>query len=241
MEKKLYIQRILEYSIDNKLGHIPSALSMANYLYELFESNESEEVVNPYNWNIIIGKSFGAQSYYILWYHYYKLSLDNLSYGVKHDDIEFVDYGEETLGNALGIASGMSYNGKRTWCNISDGALQMGPTLESIQFIGHHQQNILLTVDYNTLQLTGNTTEIMGITINSMRDMFYNAGWRVYIVESKNFHKHIIKEVISRPGPVVFLIETTKGEGVVEMISDPVKWHYKQLESISEVTLCENY
>lgn len=231
MEKKLK-HKMLQYSIDNKLSHIPSALSMFHYLYETFK------IVN-HNWNIVIGKPFGAQAYYILWEHYFNLNIDNLAYGVKHKEIDFVDYGEETLGNALGFTAGISYNNRPTYCNISDGALQMGPTLEAIQFIGKHKMNVLLTVDYNRTQLTGNTTEIAGTTINGHYDYFYNAGWIVYKIESKNFNSKKLEEVLNHNAPIVFLIETQKGDGVVEMVDDPVKWHYKQLINISEVTLCE--
>jgi len=234
--KQTLRKRLLDYSIDNKLSHIPSALSMFNYLYELFNCDNNDAVIDPYKWNIVIGKPFGAQAYYVIWHYYYMLDITRKSYGIKHKEIDFVDYGEETLGNALGIASGISYNGKRTWCNISDGALQMGPTLEAIQFIGHNKQDIVLTVDYNRTQLTGNTTEILGITINSIYDMFYNAGWRVYIVNSDDFYGGIVKTIIDKKGPVVFLIETNKGDGIVEMENDPVQWHYKQLKDINEIT-----
>lgn len=234
--KQLLKKRLIEYSINNKLSHIPSALSMFNYLYELFNFEDSQEVINPYNWNIVIGKPFGAQAYYIIWHYYYMLDITHKAYIIQENEIDFVDFSEETLGNALGVASGISYNGKRTWCNISDGALQMGSTLEAIQFIGHNQQDIVLTVDYNRTQLTGNTNQIMGITINGMKDIFHAASWRVYIVESDNFYSGIVKSVIDKKGPVVFLIETNKGDGIVEMENDPILWHYKQLKDINEIT-----
>jgi len=241
MENTEYTQKILEYSIENNLGHIPSALSMHRYLFELFESNDSEAIITP-SWNIVIGKPFGSQAYYVLWQHYLNLGISHVSYGLKHEEVSFVDYSEETLGNALGVASGISYNGKRTWCNISDGALQMGPTLESIQYIGHYKQNIVLTIDYNRTQLTGNTTDILGMTINGVYDLFYNAGWTTYIINTKDFNKKYIKKVLDKfNGPIVFLIETIKGDGVIEMMKDPVKYHYKKLNSLDEVTLCEKH
>ncbi len=243
MELKTILNRVLQYSIDKKLSHIPSALSMLHYTHELFRYDDSgsSAVIEPYEWNIVIGKPFGAQAYYIIWHYYYMLNIDNLSYGVKHDEIDFVDYGEETLGNALGFASGISYNGKRTYCNISDAALQMGPTLEAIQYIGKHKQNIVLTVDYNRTQLTGNTTDILGMTVNGVYDMFYNAGWIPFMIEESKFNAANVKSILDNmQKPIVFLIETIKGDGVIEMIKDPVHWHYKQLEDIREVTLCED-
>ena len=37
--------------------------------------------------------------------------------------------------------------------------------------------------------------------------------------------------------PVVFLFRTIKGKGVLEMENDPVKWHYKELKNIDEITI----
>lgn len=230
MEKYILLTKLLDYSIKHKLGHIPSALSMFHYLYEIVQ------IVNK-DWNIVIGKPFGSQAYYILWNHFYNLNIDNLSYGVKHDEIDFVDYSEETLGNALGVASGIAYNGKRTWCNISDGALQQGATLEAIQFIGANNQDILLTIDYNNMQLTGKPSDIINMKSETLMNYFEGFGWRVYYLAE--YDETILKKIADLKGPVVIFFKTIKGQGVVEMEQDPVYWHYKQLED-NEVTLCEN-
>jgi len=234
-------KRVLNYSIENSLGHIPSALSMFNYIFVLFESDNANginAIIDPSQFNIIIGKPFGAQTYYIIWRYFMMLDLSNVSYGVKHNDISFVDFSEETLGNALGVASGISYNGKRTWCNISDGALQMGPTLEAIQFIGYNKQDIFLTVDFNGTQLTGEIEEINGMCIENAKTLFEINGWTVYIIKSKDFSKNNIKSILNNfKGPLCILVDTIKGEGVQEMEDDPFTWHYKQLRSLDEITI----
>ena len=233
-------RRVLEYSIRNELSHIPSALSMFNYLHALFNIDDSDELIDPYTWNVVIGKPFGAQAYYILWHYYYMLDISSLSYGVKHSEIGFVDYGEETLGNALGIASGIAYNGKPTWVNLSDGAMQMGATLEAIQFIGHNKQNILCTIDWNNTQLTGYCDEIMGLKKETIIDIFESCSWNVvffdHIKSTKDYLKQYMDEFRTSEKPTLFLFETIKGDGIVEMENDPVQYHYKQLGSIDEIT-----
>jgi len=218
------VKKILEYSIEKDLGHIPSALSMLDYLEYLFRNHLDRD------WNIVIGKPYGAQAYYIIWKELYGLDIDNLSYGVKHNEIDFVDYGEETLGNALGIASGMSYNKKPTWCNISDAVLQMGSTLEAMQFIGKNKQDILLTVDYNNMQLTGRNDQ----NIIDAYSLFFDFGWNVLLVKNKDYSK--IKGFIKKKGPKVILFQTIKGDTVREMEENPIKWHYKKLGSLDEIT-----
>ena len=100
---------IVTYSRNNGLTHVPSALSMATYVEFLFEN----KIIVPYRDKIVLGKPFGSQTYYILWKKMGLLKdIDNLSVGVKHNEIDFVDYGEETMGNALGVGSGIALSNK---------------------------------------------------------------------------------------------------------------------------------
>jgi transketolase N-terminal domain/subunit len=233
------IKKLLNYSIKNNLRHIPSALSQYSYLKILLPMLDYNDM------NIVIGKPFGSQAYYTVWEDMGILDLcTNLSYGIKHDEIDFVDFSEETLGNALGVASGIAFNNKKTFVNISDGALQMGPTLEAIQYIGKHKQNILCAVDFNSMQLTGNTDDILGINIFNVASMFKIHGWETIIADTKCLNdyglKTLIKGAMLLDEPTALIFKTLKGQGVKEMEDDPVKWHYKELKDIDEITISEN-
>mgnify|MGYP001430218736 CR=1 FL=1 len=217
------IKEILEYSFKNNLGHIPSALSMSIYVPIIFK------FINRNN-NIIIGKPFGSQTYYLTWKDLGWLeNIEKLHMGVKHDEIDFIDYSEETIGNALGVASGIELaNKKKTYVNISDGCLQMGPTLEAIQFIGKHQQNILVTVDYNNSQVTGNCNDI--IPVEPTKYFFSANRWIVYEIDGHNEKEifnimNIVKNITT---PVVIFFKTKKGYGVPQMEEE--NWHYRKLD-----------
>jgi len=208
------VNDILEYSLEHNLSHIPSALSQFSYLkYILSELKD---------FKIVIGKPFGAQAYYVIWEDMYKLP-KKLGYGIKHEELDFIEYGEETLGNALGVATGIAIcQDKHVYCNISDGCLQMGATLEAIQYIGFHKPKILLTIDINEFQLTGKTTDILGTGYDKIRKMFEIYNWNVL-----DFNENInINKIIF---PSVILCKTKKGEGVKEMENNPKYWHYKQI------------
>ena len=152
------INEILDYSYKNNLGHIPSALSMSTYIPIIFKYINKNDI-------IIIGKPFGSQAYYLTWKELGWLdNIDDLHPIVKHDEIDFVYYSEETIGNSLGVAAGVSLaTDKKIYVNISDACLQMGPTLEAIQFIGKNGGNILVTVDYNNSQVTGKCSDIIPV------------------------------------------------------------------------------
>ena len=111
-------QRLLEYSYINKLSHIPSALSMLDYIDVLF--TEKHITLDD---GIVIGKPFGAQAYYLVWEELGLIdNIEQLSVGVKHDEILFVNYGEETMGNALGVAAGLGLFGTADYQVIKKGS-----------------------------------------------------------------------------------------------------------------------
>ena len=224
----MLVEEIVKYSYDNKLTHIPSALSMATYVEFLFEN----KIIVPYKDKIVLGKPFGSQAYYLLWKKMGLLkNIEELSVGVKHDEIDFVDYGEETMGNALGVGTGIALANKKNkvWVNITDATLQMGSTLEAIQYVGHNNiNNILLTVDNNNYQVTGRTSEVLNT--NPVIDMAKLYGWEV-----KNCNGHSkekmkkIKYFNERPTLINFI--TKKGFNVDYMEADPIKWHYKTIDN----------
>ena len=228
------INKLLKYSYDKQLTHVPSALSMLTYVRTLFECG----LIEPYRDKIVLGKPFGSQAYYIVWKELgYLDSVENLSMGVKHNEIDFVDYSEETMGNALGVAAGiaMADPTRRVWVNLTDATLQMGSTLEAIQFIGHHcLKNIILSVDYNDCQVTGSTSDIL--SVNPVIKFFRDNGWD--LIECDGHNEVDIRESFFESFdafPVVFIYNTIKGYGVDYMELNPIKWHYRPMEELYTV------
>jgi transketolase len=226
-------KQLLEHSYQHKLSHIASAMSMLDYVDVLF----TDKFIVPYSDHIVIGKPFGAQVYYLVWQNLgYLDKIDNLSVGVKHDEILFVDYGEETMGNALGVAIGIAMTtNKRVWVNISDAALQMGNTLEAIQFIGHHNlKNIFLTVDYNNAQVTGKVSDVL--KIKPTIQFFKEYGWFVQEVDGHDREKiSAAYENAVTTVPNVYIFHTKKGHGVKSIEEDIKKWHYRKIETLTEL------
>ena len=228
---KLNIKKLLEISAKYKFGHIPSSLSMYKYLRYILP-------VIKKDFNIVIGKPFGAQAYYTIWEEMgYIDNISELSYGVKHNELDFVSYGEETLGNALGIAYGFSiFQEKPIWCNISDGALGMGPTLEAVvntqYFKPKLKAPILLTIDVNQQTSLDKTP----FDIPAMIKLFESNGWLTYSYDMTlvfKDHSYPIKNIIDNIKKgignklTVIFFKTQKGYGVKEMVDESITNHYK--------------
>ena len=225
-------KEILKYSYKHNLGHIPSALSMCDYVESVFKFVKKDD-------KICLGKPFGAQTYYIIWKNLGWLNdIDILHMAVKHDEIDFVDYSEETMGNALGVASGIAMTTeKKVYVNLSDSSLQMGNTIEAIQFIGQHQQNILVTVDYNNAQVTGTIDEI--IDIKPVFNLAESYGWKVYHLYKTDNAELVFREAYNYKIPVLIVCHTIKGDGISSMEKEIKKWHYKKIDSEIELRSLE--
>jgi transketolase len=205
---------------------------MLDYIEVLFK----DQYVKPTD-GIVIGKPFGAQAYYLVWKDMGLIdNIEQLNVGVKHDEISFVDYADETIGNALGVAIGIALvNPKRVWVNLSDASLQMGNILEAIQFIGQHKiSNIFVTIDNNNAQVTGCTKDI--VSIDPCKSFFDNYGWSVQEVDGHNKQelRKAFDHLCSHHPNVVFC-NTTKGNGVQCMSENVQKWHYRKISTQEEL------
>ena len=224
------IDKLLQFSKQNGCSHIPSALSMLTYVNFLFEN----KIIQPFRDRIVLGKPFGSQAYYIVWKTLgYLEHIDSLSVGVKHNEIPFVDYSEETMGNALGVAIGIALANpnQSVWVNLSDSSLQMGSTLEALQYIGQYKlKNIFLTIDNNNCQVTGHTCDI--IDVNPVIEMTKMYGWVVIDIKGHDVEqmKCKLSSIENFNSPILINFLTQKGHGVGCMQEDPIKWHYKLLQ-----------
>lgn len=226
---------ILTMSYHAGVGHVPSALSMVDYLSVVFR-----HFVDPSRDKVILGKPYGAQAYYAVFAQCGWISPDWSCYGSEdprwrycigreHPLVTFID---DTLGNALSVACGiaMGYPG-RVYVNVSDAYFQAGSVWESIMFAGAHRlDNMMLTVDNNHMQVLGFTPDILDVEPLKQRlEMF---GWHAL---SANGHDlaaihRTCEEAFASPHmrPTAIVFNTTKGRGVSFMENCP-EWHYREL------------
>lgn len=232
---------IIDMSFKNNSGHIPSSLSMVDYLYWLFKENYVDITKD----RLVIGKPFGAQAYYSVYAdlgYIPKEDLANfgstdhyLSHGVT-TKLPGVVFSEDTLGSCLGVACGIALSlkniksDKKVYVNVSDGSLQAGTIWEAIMFAEtYNLSNIFLTVDYNKLQILN---ELQGL--DNLADKFKSFGWETYESDghtkdkiTKSLDNLFYNRPMKKPGVLIF--DTVKGKGITFMENN-LEWHYKTLD-----------
>jgi len=235
---------ILEMSYRNKSGHIPSSLSMVDYLYFLFKGDYLDISKDK----LVIGKPFGSQAYYSVYAELGFIPKEDLSFFGKTDHylthgvtskLPGVSFSEDTLGSCLGVACGIALSlintgsDRKVYVNVSDASLQAGTLWEAIMLAEtYNLSNIYMTVDYNKLQILNN---LQGL--DNLSKKFESFGWETFktnghdpesITQGLNdlFHNRVKQK------PGVLLFDTVKGKGISFMESN-LEWHYKTLDQES--------
>jgi transketolase len=218
------------------VAHIPSALSMCDYLSVIFGN-----FVTPKEYRIILGKPFGAQAYYSV---FSRLGWINREEIIKYGSLEtnwryiiqrehpLITYIDETMGNCLSVACGIALTDKKVYVNISDAALQEGTVWESVMFAGAKKLNsILFTIDNNNMQVNGKVSDILDIEpIDKKLTAF---GWNVFVCDGHDTDaitavvKSIFEAKTEKPTAIIF--KTVKGKGI-SFMEDSLDWHYRKLD-----------
>lgn len=230
-------RRIVEMSFRAGASHVPSALSMVDYLAVLFT-----RFVSPMDHRFVLAKPFGAQAYYALfallgWGEYHPFTEQDLpgkGACITREDPN-VFFFDDTIGNSLSVACGIAMAGRSSvYVNSSDAALQTGTFWEAAMFAGHRRlSNILLTIDCNGMQVLGTTREILDLGPVAQR--LCTIGWRAVTVDGHDLEaigEALSSVITDTKGPRAVVCNTTKGYGIPFMEND-LRWHYRPLDDDS--------
>lgn len=212
-ELKRMIQDVLTNSYNNKLGHIPSALSWLKMLYQIFKIYDTENNI------FIFGKFWGTQSLYAV--------LRELKIAdVKHmSELPFVyNINYETIGDTLGYACGVAMSSEKpVICVLSDACLQSGYVYEAIEFMLHHKLNIKVFIDNNNEGVCDKLENILSIDpLISMLKM-YN---KIAFLEPDDENFEFIRN--TNNSSMFYFYRNIKGD-LLPLMQDK-KWHYKILD-----------
>jgi transketolase len=212
-------------------GHIPSALSILDILWVLYD-----KILKPDD-KFVLSKGHGCLALYVVLAEkgiIPKSYLDsfctlNGSLGGHPDmnKINGVEVSAGSLGHGLPIAVGMAMAKKikkqdgHIFCLVGDGECNEGSIWESLLIASHHDlTNLTCIVDYN------HSTD-RALDIYNLSEKFGAFGWRVYDIAG---HDHRWLEQLltptELPKPTVLIAQTIKGKGVNRMKNNP-EWHHK--------------
>ena len=220
MIKKLR-NRILEVALRDGMGHIPSALSILDIIWVLYDKVMTKDD------QFILSKGHGCMALYAVLEEKKLLDWNTKLWGhPKRGGAILASTG--SLGHgmpmALGLALAKKIKGEkgRVFCIIGDGEANEGTIWETAQLAAHHKlDNFIVICD-------DNGSSKRALDIGKLDDKFHAFGWSVW-----NIYGHSEKEIIQAcetksVKPLFINAETTKGHGILEMENSP-SWHNKKI------------
>jgi transketolase len=230
---------IIEQSKRAHVGHIGSALSIADILVALFSG-----VVDPDVDVFILSKGHAALAHYCVLAELGLISRemldtycgDDSQLGVHPDHtLAGVTFSTGSLGHGPSLGAGVALAkriaGKpgRVFVLMSDAELNEGSVWEAMMFAGHHKlDNLCLILDNNGQQALAPTAEVINLSaIDKLVQLF---GW-----ECRRVDGHSVEELThglesNIPGMPLFVIaDTVAGKGV-SFMERQVKWHYMPVD-----------
>jgi transketolase len=236
-------QIILEQSKRAHVGHIGSALSIADLIAALY--TDVLQIAAPDDLErdrFILSKGHAVLAVYAAlflkgWITEAQLNTycaDSSLLGVHPEHLlTGIDFSTGSLGQGLSFGAGaalaarLQQSKRRAFVLLSDAECNEGSVWEAIMFAAHHQlANLVAIVDLNGQQATGYTHEVLNLS--PMAERWRAFGWDTHEVDGHDVDaitQTIAKLNFDSGAPHVLIAHTVFGKGVSYM-EGQIKWHY---------------
>jgi len=234
---------ILEQSNRAHVGHIGSALSVADIVAVLYDRMlRVPTPTDPDRDRFILSKGHASLALYAAiflkgWITEADLNTfceDNSLLGTHPEhNLRGIDFSSGSLGMGLSMGAGaalaarLQKSARRVFVLISDAECNEGSIWEAIMFATHHRlANLITIVDLNGQQALGYTNQVL--SLEPMAEKWRAFNWDVHEVDGHDAEaiSRIIERLNTNSGkPHVLIARTTFGKGVSYM-ENQIKWHY---------------
>lgn len=233
---------VIEQSKRANVGHIGSALSIADILAALYGGVLVLPAARPQRDRLVLSKGHASLALYAALELTGRLPsgttgaycTDGTLLGVHPErDLDGVDFCTGSLGHGLPIAAGaalaarLEASSRRVFVVMSDAELNEGSVWEAAMFAAHHGLcNLVVILDLNGQQAMGYTKDVLDLGAPARRwDAF---GWDAHELDG-----HDVPALQSTIGdldfvagaPHVVIAHTTFGKGV-SFMRNVIDWHY---------------
>jgi len=251
---KILRKKILEVSYNTKKGHIPSAFSILEILWVLYNEILIYNINFPKDDNrdrFILSKGHASLALYGIFAEKGLIDFSELDTFCKFDSrlgghphrskLPWVEASTGSLGHglpiAVGIAMALKINkiDRNVYVLIGDGESNEGTIWESAMLASNHfLDNLILIVDFNH-------SNDRALNLGDLCNKFISFGWHAISLDGHNitelsFNFNNLKQIKNKPK--VIIANTIKGFGIKSMENNPA-WHHRSPNE-QELTIFSN-
>jgi transketolase len=243
---------ILEQAMRAHVGHIGSALSIADIITTLYSGVLNLPGPNdPDRDRFILSNGHAVLALYAALFlrgciseqdlNTYSSDLTLLGIHPEHR-LDGIDFSTGSLGQGLSygvgaaLAARWQHSRRRVFVLVSDAECNEGALWEAVMFAAHHRlANLTCIIDLNGQQALGYTDQVL--SLSPMEERWRAFGWDVHTVDGHNIeqmraafsgldtHPVGCSETSQAGAPHVLVAHTVFGCGV-SFMRHQIKWHY---------------
>ena len=232
---------IIEQSYRARMGHIGSALCIADILAVLFGETLRLESSGDRD-RLILSKGHAALALYAALTATGGMSSEELAsfctdgtaLGAHPEHVvSGIDFSTGSLGHGVSVGAGAALaarldgSHRRSFVLISDAELNEGSVWEAVMFASHQQLGRLVVIlDLNGQQALGYTRDVLDL--DPVAEHWAQFGWSVDEVDGHDVDalaRVLASETDATASPRLVIAKTTFGKGVSFMESR-IEWHY---------------
>jgi len=239
-----FIRRVvLEQSMRAHVGHIGSALSIADMVAALYSDVlHIGHPRDPDRDRFILSKGHAVLAVYAALYargwitdrELNTYCTDGTLLGVHPEHVlTGIDLSTGSLGQGLSVGAGaalaarLDKSDRRVFVLVSDAECNEGSQWEAVHFAAHHQlSNLVCLIDLNGQQALGYCKDVMRLP--DMAGRWKMAGWDVHAADGHN-REELVRTLsslhVKKGPPHVVIAKTVFGKGV-SFMENQIKWHY---------------
>lgn len=238
---------ILDESMRARVGHIGSALSIADLLAALYGGGLRIDAADDADRDrLVLSKGHAALALYAALAATDRIDsallqtycAEGSKLGAHPEHVlSGVDFSTGSLGQGLSIATGAALaarrqgSQRRTFALLSDAETNEGSIWEAAMFAAHHRlANLIVLVDMNGQQALGYTPDVLDPGPPAA-DRWAAFGWDVHELDGHDvagLQRTIAALDTADGAPHVLLADTTFGKGV-SFMEGTIEWHYLPL------------
>ncbi|MDO8184188.1 transketolase [Conexibacter sp. JD483] len=246
---------IIDESMRAHVGHIGSALSIADILAALYGGVlRSASSHDPERDRLVLSKGHAALALYAALAASSRLDRALLStycgegsqLGAHPEHVlPGVDFSTGSLGQGLSIGAGsalaarMQGSDRQVYVLMSDAECNEGSVWEAAMFAAHHRLgNLVAIIDVNGQQAFGYTRDVLEPT--PLAERWAAFGWNVSEVDGhdvEGLQQSLVAADARDPRPRLLAARTTFGKGV-SFMENEIAWHYWPLDALQYERAC---
>jgi transketolase len=232
---------------DGREGHLSSALSCIDVLTALYHHwlrvfPEAPRHIDRDRF--ILSKGHGCTAHYVAMADRGCFPVEWLARYAQEDGplpnhpcvhaLPVLEYSSGSLGQGLGVATGMAYclrmdkNPARAVALLGDGECNEGSVWEAAMFAAANRlDNLLAIVDNNNVQAVGRNDALTGYA--SLEEKFRAFGWAARTIDGNDMGQVVaaLDDFPFASGRPSAIIAKTRGGAGVSFMEDDVLWHYR--------------